>query len=160
MAGIVRDYNGQGITVVQTTPDVEVGSRRMYLHPTYGWQEWIYIRNGEASSSLTAGLGVMLEASVAAGILDGNISGTGTANCRFLGVAQHTIVAASYGWILRKGFGLSQSNGTQTVNTAQKPAANGQFTDGTIGTDDMCVFAIGDDGGVASTNVLSYISVP
>ena len=157
MAGIVRDYNGQGITITQATPDVEVGSRRMYLHPTYGWQEWIYIQNGNAAS-LTAGLGVMVKASATSNV--GDISGAATPNCRMLGVAQHTIAASYYGWILRNGLGLSQSNGTQTVNTAQKTAANGQFTDGTIGTDEMCVFAIGDDGGVASTNVLSRVSVP
>lgn len=158
--GIFSDYIGQPITVTQTTPEVEVGSRARYQHPDYGWQEWLYIRNGEASSSLTAGLGVMLEASVAAGVFDGNISGAATSNARMLGVAQHTIAAGSYGWILRNGFGLIQSNGTQTVNTPQKTAASGQFTDGTIGTDEMCVFAIGDDGGVSGTNVLGKVSVP
>lgn len=157
MAGIIRDYNGQGITVVQTTPDVEIGSRRMYLHPTYGWQEWIYIKNGRGSS-LTAGLGVMHKAS--ATDCTGDVSGAATPSCRMLGVAQHTIADGSYGWILRNGLGLIQSNGTQTVNTAQKTAASGQFTDGTIGTDEMCVFAIGDDGGVASTNVLGRVSIP
>jgi hypothetical protein len=155
--GLIRQFEGQGITVTATSPDVEIGSRRMYQHPTYGWQEWVYVQNGNASS-LTAGLGVMQKSSAVTNI--GDLSGAATPNCRMLGVAQHTIAAASYGWILRNGLGLTQSNGTQTVNTAQKTAASGQFTDGTIGSDEMCVFAIGDDGGVASTNVVSRVAVP
>lgn len=154
---LMRQFEGGLVTDVSTTADVEVGSRRMYKHPTYGWQELLYIRNGEASSSLTAGLAVMLEASVAASVLDGNIAGTSTSNARFLGVAMHTIAAGSYGWILRRGFGLIASNGSTTANTAQKCVASGQFADGTIGTDDLPVFAIAANA-IAGSTSLAYVN--
>lgn len=146
---------GDAITDVSTSASCPVGSLREYVHPTYGPGVWRYVLNGEAVTAFAAGLGVMIKDSTITG--SGVISGAAAPNCRMLGVAQHAIVKGSYGWILKSGFGLIQSNATQTVNTAQKCAAAGQFTDGTIGNDEMGVFAIGDDGGVA-VNVTGKVS--
>jgi hypothetical protein len=146
---------GDAITDVSTSASAPVGTLRDYVHPTYGPGVWRYVLNGEAANAFAAGLGVMAKDSVITGA--GVISGAATPNCRMLGVAQHAIVKGSYGWILKSGFGLIQSNATQTINTAQKTAAAGQFTDGTIGADEMGAFAIGDDGGVA-VNVTGRIS--
>lgn len=128
------------ITDTSTTAQYELGTLREYLSPTYSWQIWRYVLNGEAVTALSAGLGVVIKSG--ATNQTGVISGAGAPSSRFLGVAQHTIAAGSYGWILCEGYGLIQSNGTTTAVTGQKPAANGEWTDGVVGTDDMPVCAI------------------
>jgi hypothetical protein len=143
------------LSYISTDAKYQVGSLHTVLDATYGFQVWRYVKNGSASD-LTAGLGVMAKDSTL--LYTGELSGVATPRARMLGVAQHTITTQYYGWILCDGYGLIQSNGTQTVNTAQKTAAAGQFTDGVIGTDELPVFAIGDDGGVASTNVTGRVT--
>jgi hypothetical protein len=106
---------------------------------TYGERIWRYILN-KTGADLTIGLGVMQE--------DGTdrhevaLSGVATATVRMEGVAQHTITSLYYGFVLADGDGVAVSNGTTTANTAQKAVASGQFADGTIGTDELPVWAL------------------
>lgn len=142
------------ITDTSTSAQYELGTLREYLSPTYSWQIWRYVLNGEAVTSLTAGLGVVIKSG--ATNQTGVISGAGAASSRFLGVAQHTIAAGSYGWVLCEGYGLIQSNGSTTAVTGQKPVAAGQWADGVVGTDDMPVCGIAANA-VAGTNSLAAI---
>lgn len=67
-----------------------------------GPQVWVYVQNGEASSSFTAGLLIQRKASTSTKI--GTIGSTTALPVHgYLGVAQHTIAAASYGYIQRRG---------------------------------------------------------
>lgn len=153
------EINAGALSETSTDRRYRLGEVRAELNKTYGTRLWRYVKNGSASA-LTAGLGAMLKDSQTQDIVE--LSGAATPKCRMRGVAQHTLAAVSgstytYGWVLAKGIGYIQSNGTQSINTAQKTAAAGQFTDGVIGTDELPAFAIGDDGGVAGTNVLGLI---
>jgi hypothetical protein len=68
-------------------------------------------------------------------------------------VAQWAIANGSNGFVLCDGMGLGQSDGSTTADTAQKAVANGQFSDGTIGTDELPVYAMAteDPAGAAGT---------
>lgn len=143
------------LTSNDTVAKYGLGALTVVNDDTYGRQVWRYIYNASASS-LTAGLGAMSKDSLLK--YQAELSGAATPRVRMLGVAQHTLVTLSWGWILCDGYGLIQSNATQTVNKEQKTAAAGQFTDGAIGTDEIVAFAIGDDAG-AAVNVTGLISM-
>lgn len=107
--------------------------------PTNGHQIWRYVKNTGAVD-FTIGLGVMQENGT--DIYESGLSGAATATARMLGVAQHTISAGNYGFVLCNGVGSCVSDGSTTANTAQMAVANGQFSDGTIGANELPVFAL------------------
>lgn len=101
------------ITTVSTTPLHPVGSlfyRSDGLitttgHKGFGGQVWRYVKNGEASSSFSAGHLVVRKT----GATDETCtlgSTTPVSRTYARGVAQHTIAAGSYGWVLVRGAGL------------------------------------------------------
>jgi hypothetical protein len=106
---------------------------------SYGRQKWRYIYNN-SGGSIAANLGVMQENGTTQ--YEVALSTTGIAAQRLLGVTQHAIAAASYGWVLCDGMGLLASDGSTTADTPQKPAASGQFTDGTVGADSIVAHAM------------------
>lgn len=138
------------ITTVSTDQRYRLGELYETFDATYGPRIWRYVKN-ESGSTLAVGLGAMQEDGV--DYFKANLSGAATPKARMLGVAQHAIVTGSYGFVLAKGIGTCQSDGTTTANTQQKTAANGQFTDGVIGTDELPVFALEteDPAGAAGT---------
>ena len=77
-----------------------------------GSQTWIYIFNDDAAS-LVQGNVVARDASTVT--YDGIKAAASTPSMRVLGVAQHTIAAGSYGFILRKGLGEVLA-GTGTID--------------------------------------------
>lgn len=107
--------------------------------PTNGHQIWRYVQN-KSGGDYTIGLGVMQENGT--DIYESGLSGVSTPNARMLGVAQHTISNGNFGFVLCDGVGSCVSDGSTTANTAQKAVANGQFSDGTIGADELPVFAL------------------
>lgn len=126
------------ISTVDSSAVYDLGTITFYKHPTYGPQFWRYVYNN-SGSDIAANLGVMQE--------DGTdlhqvaLSDAGVECARLLGVTQHAIAAGKYGWVLASGFGLLTSNGSTTANTGQKGVASGQFADGTVGTDELPVWA-------------------
>jgi hypothetical protein len=77
----------------------------------YGDREWVFVYNDEASTAFAEGNVIMLDNSDYApyhGLLS-----TATLHVyRILGVAGHAIAAGSYGWIIAKGVGEVQCDGS------------------------------------------------
>lgn len=106
---------------------------------TYGHQIWRYVQN-KSGSDFTQGLGVMQENGT--DLYEANLSGAATPNARMLGVAQHTITNAYFGFVLCDGVGVCVSDGSTTANVGQKAVASGQFSDGVIGADELPLYAL------------------
>lgn len=113
-----------------------LGTLREYAHPTYGNQMFRYVFNN-ASASLTIGLGAQQQNGTTAHYV--TKSAVGVSSNRVEGAAQVVIPDQNYGWLLCDGAGVFQSDGGTTADTAQKCAANGQFTDATLGGTDADV---------------------
>lgn len=79
---------------------------------------WRYIVNAEASASLVIGSVVAQKATTGtAG--QGVLAPTSAPTARLLGVAQYTIAAGSYGWVLVNGMGeVEAGTGAITANTS------------------------------------------
>lgn len=127
------------VTTVSTDLRYRLGELYEVWHPTYGSQIYRYIRN-ESGSTLSIGLGAMQENGT--DLYKANLSGVATATARMLGVAQVAIVTDSYAFVLCNGVGICQSDGSTTANVGQKAVAAGQFSDATIGTDEIPVHAL------------------
>lgn len=98
------------LDLVSTTQQAPLG--KIFQRPdpvaNAGLEEWVYVKNGEASTAF------------AAGTVLGHKDGTATyevvrapANCnpsRVVAVAQAAIAAGSYGWVQRKGQGLVKAD--------------------------------------------------
>ena len=113
---------GAGVqpTTTSTTDDFGVGQRLLYRDETVGWQEWIWVQadaeveQGEVCAYKlgTTTYEVILQTVQAATVLTESAA-------RTAGVAQHTIAAASYGFILQKGLGeVKADTGAITANFA------------------------------------------
>lgn len=129
---------GHAIDETSASALAKLGELREYAHPTYGRQIYRYILN-KSGGALALGLGVMQENGT--DICEVSLSGANCEAVRLLGVAQHAIASTYYGWVLASGVGQFQSDGSTTANTAQQAAANGQFTDGVVGADELVVWA-------------------
>jgi hypothetical protein len=128
------------ITDNSSSPRARLGEIYGTWDPTYGERHWIYIKN-TTGADLTVGLGVMQKDGTA--LFETTLSGVGTATVRMLGVAQHTITSNYYGFVLARGVGVVKAAVAGiSANTAQKAVASGLFQDGTVGTDDLPVFAL------------------
>lgn len=94
------------VTQVDSTPDAKkYGLVRWEYDATYGWREWIYVKNVEGASSFAAGTVVMSDTTETTPG-KGLICATSTSVHRVIGVAQHTIAAGSAGWIVKRGLCL------------------------------------------------------
>ena len=96
-----------GISVTDVDTEAKLPLGFVYREPAAGddkgEKHWIYIENAESSASLIAGtvVGRLSATSEVKGIL----CPTSETTARIIGVAQHTIVAGSFGFILLKGIG-------------------------------------------------------
>ena len=87
-----------------------------------GPREWIYIKNGEASTAMALGEVIMRKASDITYVCQ---RATTTAPPAMLvGIAQSAIAAGSYGWIMRKGMSKVLADGTLTANTPVKTSTS------------------------------------
>lgn len=109
-----------GLTEVSTTQALPLGFlfEENSTENSNGPRIWEYIQNGEASSSMTIGMLVRRKASTTTGI--GTISATTAVPVHaYIGVAQFTIPAASYGFVLKRGYGsVLADTGNIAANTA------------------------------------------
>lgn len=143
-------------------PVAEIGSGKLgalayYEHETYGPQVYRRIKNSDG-----AALAIGETAMIKAGQTDPYVAedgAVGTPNARVLGVAQVSIPDGYYGWVLKEGKGLIISNGSTTTHAGQKLVAAGQVADATIGTDDICIFALAANASAGTTS-LALMRVP
>jgi len=110
---------GIGVTDVSTSQQLPLGF--VYRQPAdatnnVGEKHWIYVYNDDASSLVE---GTICARDDGTTTYDAIIAPVDTATIRVIGVAQHTIVAGSYGFIQRTGLGeVLADTGGITTNTA------------------------------------------
>ena len=80
-----------------------------------GPRTWVYVYNDDSASLLQ---GTIVARDATTTTYDGIVAPVDTATMRLLGIAQHTIAAGSYGWILRQGLGevLADTGGVTADN--------------------------------------------
>ena len=145
------------ITFVGTTQLHPLDTRRVEINATYGRQEWRYVKNNEGATTLAIGNPCMHSTAqtVAGKVLQAT---TSVASDRIRGVAQHAIVAGSYGWILRRGNGLVLADATGfTADTGLIADAStaGCAADTSGVTAASFAFALAANAG--STTAIAYI---
>ena len=96
---------GISVTDVDTTQLLPLGFE--YHEPASGDDKgakvWIYIENAESSASLIAGTVVGRNGSTQE--VKGILCPTSETTARIIGVAQHTIAAGSFGFVMKRGIG-------------------------------------------------------
>jgi hypothetical protein len=144
-------------TLVTTTLQAPLGF--LYVDPAdedgLGDRVWIYIYNADTVAFTQ---GMVIGRAPLTDTYEGVLAPVSTNPIGLFGVAQHTIAAGSYGFILREGIGEVLSDGTTTANLSQVTAAGGtnECTDRAANTDDSGMFATEADTG-ASTLVTCRI---
>ena len=141
---------GISVTTVSTDQLAPLGFELTVPDGNNGAQVWVYVFNDETSDSFTAGM--LIQRDDATATYDGVIS-TGAVSCeRILGVAQHTIAAGSYGFILKRGIGTILCDGNVTANSGVCPDARaGEATDVAAVTDTAVAVALAADSGVGTS---------
>ena len=141
-------------TTVTTDKQAPLGFQLEVPTANQGTQVWIYVYNDEAATSFTQGTVVMRDAATAT--YDAVLSTAAVPLIRLIGVAQHTIAAASYGFVLRQGIGEVQAN-----DTGDDQANDPLVTEGTAGRADVmaageehCVFAFSTENAGSSAGDL------
>lgn len=112
-----RVYYSDLVTSVGTDPLYGLGSLRQEVDPSLGTQIWRYVLNAEAATAFAKGTVVMHKAAtVGASVVVS--TGAVLAAGRLVGVAQHAIPAASYGWVLCQGGGYVIGDGSVTADSS------------------------------------------
>jgi hypothetical protein len=126
-----------------------------------GGRVWQYVKNDEAATSFTAGRLVRrkLGANTKLAILLPNGATTNPAAC--LGVVQHTIVAQSFGWVLKRGVGTILSDDTGiTVDQFLIPGNNAVGSMDSTSTATTAAIGYAIDTIAASSTGLGFIDCP
>jgi hypothetical protein len=85
----------EGVSSVTLTPSVDLGTRR-----TWGGEEYVYVYN-DSGGDCPPGIGLVMSGNTGMSV---TISGTTFFNTP-IGVVKHaTLIAATYGWALTRGF--------------------------------------------------------
>ena len=140
---------GIDFNTVSTDAQCPLGFTLVVPGVNNGNQTWIYVYNAEPVNSLLQGM--LVQRNAAASTYDGIISTGAVSPQRIMGVAQHTIAAESYGFILRDGIGQILCDGNVSQNTTVCPDANaGQATDTGGPTTAALGIALANDAGAAT----------
>ncbi len=114
MEGVGTQYNIVGAT--QLFPLGEILHR---LDPTYGPQVWRYVKNSTGGATAIAAGEIVAHKTSATAYGQVVKSPTGSLRVRCVGVAQHAIPDAYYGFVLCKGVGsVLADTGGFSANTA------------------------------------------
>lgn len=128
------------VTHADTSPfPYKLGSITCIVDPDYGLRFYRYVYNN-SGASIAANLGVMQENGTTP--YEVSLSGAGIAAQRIYGVTTHAIADNYAGWVGCSGLFFLASDGSTTADTPQKPVANGQFSDGTVGTDTIAAHSL------------------
>lgn len=140
---------GISSTTVTTTQQAPLGFELVVPDGDNGEQVWVYVFNDEAATAFAQGTLVQRDAGTST--YDGIVSTGAVSPQRIIGVAQHTIAAGSYGFILKSGIGQVLCDGNVSADTAILPDANaGQATDVAAVTSAAIGVALADDTGAAT----------
>ena len=133
-------------TSVSTTAEAELGSTLSTSVTDQGPLTWVYVLN-EGSVDLTAGDVAMRNTTSTEFRVVIATAGTLIHALRVVGVAQHTIAAGSYGYVLRRGLGTIQVGSGASVSDTEALTTGGveagsviKFAAGT--TAPACVFGM------------------
>tara|TARA_R100001594_G_C3847129_1_gene217461 strand:+ start:38 stop:520 length:483 start_codon:yes stop_codon:yes gene_type:complete len=114
-----------GISVTDVDTEAKLPLGFVYREPAagddLGEKHWVYVFNDETSASFVQGTIVARDA--ATSTTDAIIAPVDTNPMRVLGVAQHTIAAGSYGFVLSKGIGEVLA-GTETIDASEVVAVS------------------------------------
>ena len=94
---------GISSTTVTTTQQAPLGFELVVPDGDNGEQVWVYVFNDEAATAFSQGTVVARDAGTVT--YDAIIAPLNAPTIRVIGVAQHTIAAGSYGFVLKKGIG-------------------------------------------------------
>ena len=134
---------------VSTTQQAPLGFVLERPTANSGTQKWIYVFNDEPANAFTQGM--LIQRDLATLTYDGLITTGAISPQRVMGVAQHTIAAGSYGFIMKEGIGQVLCDGNVTADTAVCPDANaGQCTDVAAVTNAAIGVALATDAGAAT----------
>tara|TARA_R100000152_G_C6680872_1_gene114770 strand:+ start:151 stop:699 length:549 start_codon:yes stop_codon:yes gene_type:complete len=148
-----------GTTRIQTDVQAESGVAITVTDATWnkltGDREWVFV---QAAEEVTAGNLCEWDVASAYSVEPADTDGLNAGLAA--GVADNTIAASSYGWIVKRGTCVVKAGGS--VVAGSPLAADG--TDGQVdqgGTKgDTVGFALEEDGAVASGHAQAYISIP
>ena len=131
---------------VSTTAEAELGSTLSTTVTDSGPRTWVYVLN-EGSADLTVGDVAMRNTTSTQFRVVIASAGTLIHALRVVGVAQHTIPAGSYGYVLRRGLGTIQVGSGASVSDTEALTTGGvevgsviKFAAGT--TAPACIFGI------------------
>jgi hypothetical protein len=106
---------GLSVTTVTTDQQAPLGFQLTVPNGDFGLQTWVYVFNDDAAANWAIGDLIQLDTDFVPfhGIQS---AGSALVKLRVLGAAQHTIAAGSYGFILQRGRGTV--NGDGSLNNA------------------------------------------
>lgn len=130
---------GALVTSTSTSQKYPLGREVIVEDATYGQQTYRYVYNN-SGADIAANLLVMKANGTS--LYQVIVCGAAAARTRVRGKTVATLPTGSYGWVLCRGNGLFTSDGTTSANVAQKTVASGKCTDGTIGNDELPVWAM------------------
>ena len=151
---------GGEITRVTTTQELPLGFEVTVPNGDSGLQTWIYI---QAEDALQAGEVVMKKDGVAT-FATCKTAAANTLVIRLVGVAQHVIAAASYGFVLRRGVGEvgASDTGNDQANDPLVVAGSDGFAhpyNNSTAAEYGCVFAISSENAGTSAGDLMTCTI-
>lgn len=133
------------------------GAKTWVPDATYGARCWRYVKNAEAATAFAAGTVVMNRTATSA-TGEGLVAATSVAAHRVIGVAQHAIPAASWGWILCEGDGLVLADATGfTQDTGLIPDTTTAGCAENVGAATGAIFAIARATNAGSTTARAFV---
>lgn len=151
-------------TAVRTSEEgaeFRVGTLMGYDHPTYGYQEFLYVQAGEAITGL--GYMCLVASDGVAEMIDTTSSAPGVGQGMRAGAAQAAIEADGYGWLQVYGRGSCRTLADAAVGTALTSSATpGALDDATTaGLEVIDGVSLGTvSGGAPETNGDAYFNYP
>ena len=154
---------GINVTDVDTEAKLPLGFgyRQPAAGDNLGEKHWIYVFNDDGSSFVQ---GTIVARDAATSTTDAIIAPVDTNPMRVLGVAQHTIAAGSYGFVLSKGIGEVLA-GTETIDASEVVAVSAAVAGrgmegGSIAADahEACVIGYSTEDAASGALATCYIN--
>tara|TARA_R110002012_G_scaffold90030_2_gene220369 strand:+ start:9428 stop:9901 length:474 start_codon:yes stop_codon:yes gene_type:complete len=146
---------------VSVNAEANIGSTLEVQFSSRGPQTWVYILN-EDSNALTAGDVAMRNTTSTDYKVVLSSAGALVQSIRCVGVAQHSIPAGSYGYVLRRGIGTIQVGSGATVSDSEGLTAGGveagsiiKFAAGNVAPG--CIIALAVQNIAAGATGLAFI---
>jgi len=151
-----------GALAASTEPVLALGTLFTYDHPTYGWQQYRYIYNDEASTAFAAGDVVVQDIAGGTNAYDGLLPAAAAPAVKVLGIAQAACAAGSYIGALINGKGQGRAADTGADQSGATLVTGGTTPSGLdvmAAGEEMEVIAYGLQNAAATTGVTFLVSV-